>query len=242
MLNFENAESLNFFVWQSDQQQGPFSQETIQRMILEGQIDSETLLCPEAGGLDWTSAKDLFFQNSSVEDPLNLSAVKISQKTTSDLLMIIRLVSGAEFKIKAVTLYDAKSLAEINSKRAEAAEKLRGVTTGIGTIGSIGWVLASSMVIGAVEGVLSAGSASAGNNLLLEVMRLERSLRKCGVICPVKSIENIESPHPGHWRMYSRKTQCTLIHSGDDFVIVHLDDDSIRSIRWNTVESYVYGE
>jgi len=113
LLNFENAESLNFFVWQSDQQQGPFSQETIQRMILEGQIDSETLLCPEAGGLDWTSAKDLFFQNSSVEDPLNLSAVKISQKTTSDLLMIIRLVSGAEFKIKAVTLYDAKSLAEI---------------------------------------------------------------------------------------------------------------------------------
>src|ERR1035441_1274208 len=64
VLNTPSFQSPKFFVWQQDQQQGPFDQETIQQMISEGQITGETLLCPEDGGLDWTPAKELFFPGS----------------------------------------------------------------------------------------------------------------------------------------------------------------------------------
>ena len=51
---------MKFFVWLNEKQQGPFDDETIQKMVLEGQITHETLLCLEGGDLDWTPAKELF--------------------------------------------------------------------------------------------------------------------------------------------------------------------------------------
>jgi GYF domain 2 len=242
LLNPELIQSLNFFVWENEQQQGPFDQETIQRMISVGQITHDTLLCPEDGGLDWTPAKELFFQYSTPDNLVALNTTKNPPQARPESFVKIILTSGAELKIKAVWLYDANALAEINAKRTEAMEKLRGVSTGLGSIGSIGWVLASSVVIGAVEGALSAGAASSGSNLLAQVIKMEQALRTRGVICPVGKIENIETPHPGLWRVYSRKIQSTLIHSGDDFLTVQIDNGSACSIRWSTVESYIYGE
>jgi hypothetical protein len=64
VLNTPSVQSPKFFVWQNEQQQGPFGQEIIQQMISERKITSETLVCPEDGGLDWTPAKELFFPNS----------------------------------------------------------------------------------------------------------------------------------------------------------------------------------
>jgi hypothetical protein len=64
VLNILSVQSPKFFAWQQEQQQGPFDQETIQQMIAERKITSETLVRPEDGGLDWTPAKELFFPNS----------------------------------------------------------------------------------------------------------------------------------------------------------------------------------
>jgi hypothetical protein len=133
---------------------------------------------------------------------------------------------------------------------------LQGVSTGLGSIGSIGWVLASSVVIGAVEGVLSAGAAASGTNLLAEVIRMEQKLRTEGVFFHVGKIENLETPilwrvpykrtarveagknFWGEKQFESREIPSAFIHSGDEFIWVQTDDGSVCSIRWSTVERY----
>jgi DNA-directed RNA polymerase subunit RPC12/RpoP len=267
LMDIPPQPSLNFFVWQNEQGQGPFDQETIQRMISEGQINSDTLLSLEDGSLGWTPAKELFLQDSTPENVGAMttavvekeSSVSQAEEYDDGCRLEIRLGSGAELKIKAVRLYDEINLAEISSLRATAVKSLRGVSTGLGSFGSIGWVLATSVVIGAVEGVLSAGAASSGSSMLSEVIRLEEKLRTRGVMCPVGRIENIETPIPGLWRVcYKRQArigtgktfltgeqkfelrevQSALIHPGDDFLTVQTGDGSVRSIRWSAVESY----
>ena len=133
-------------------------------MISEGQIAQDTLVCPEGGDLDWTPVKELFFQDSIPESFIPLPSVDEMSVEQSDdgSRLEIRLDSGAELKIKAVQLYDEIALAELNSKKAEAMKMFKGVSTGLGSWGSIEWVLAASAVIGAAEAVLSAGASSVG--------------------------------------------------------------------------------
>lgn len=263
---------MKFFVWLNEQQQGPFDQEAIQKMVSDGQITHETLLCLEGGDLDWTPAKELFPPGSpsellpvesipatetlAEEKPIDFSF----QQTDDGSRLKIRLVSGLELRIKAVRLYNEIALAEINAKRAEALKKFQGVSTGLGSIGSIGWVLASSVVIGAVEGILSAGSAVSGANLLTEVIRMEQKLRTEGLFFAVGKIENLETPVPGLWRVpYSEKKQVktgvnfwgddkfelreipsAFIHSGDEFLAFLEENGLVHMIRWTAVEQYTY--
>ena len=171
----------------------------------------------------------------------------------------IMLDSGTVIQIKAVRLYDEFALGEINSKRATALKKLGGVSLGMGAIGSLNWVLASSAAIGAVEGILSSVSASAGMDLIQEVVKMEKALRTQGKSVPVEKIENIETPNPGLWRAPCfRQTQVEvgakffsgekiyetrdvpsgLIHSGAEFVEVLSQDGAEFSIRWSAVVRY----
>jgi hypothetical protein len=258
---------MKFFAWLNEQQQGPFDEEAVQKMVSEGQITHETLLCSEGGDLDWTPAKELFppdliaKSGVAMTEMLNAEegfvATQFEQEDDGSRVEV-RLTSGLELRIKAVQLYDEITLSEINFKRAEAIKKLQGVSTGHGSIGSIDWVLASSVVIGAVEGALSASAAASGTNLLADVIRMEQKLRTNGVFLHVGRIENLETPIPGLWRVpYKRKAQVeigmnfwgtkqfdsreipsALIHSGDEFIWVQTDDDAVCSIRWSTVERY----
>jgi hypothetical protein len=236
-------------------------------MILEGQINPDTLLSPEDGSLGWMPAKELFLQDSTPENMAAIttavvekeSSVSQAEEYDDGCRLEIRLGSGTELRIKAVQLYDEINLAEIRSLRAKAVKSLQGVSTGVGSFGSIEWVLATSVVIGAVEGVLSAGTASSGRSMLLEVIELEQKLRTRGVVCPAGRIENIETPIPGLWRVcYKRQerietgktfltgeqkfelreVQSAFIHPGDDFLTVQTEDGSVRFIRWSAVESY----
>ena len=152
--------SSKFFVWQNEQSQGPFDQATIQQMISDGQIFEDTMLCPEDGGLDWTPAKELFFQDSPPESlvaitPANdtpqaasesLVEIKINQyhsffhhpaKNEDSVSVEIRLQSGAELKVKAIRLFDESTLLAIARNRAQAAQGHQGVSTGLGSIGSL---------------------------------------------------------------------------------------------------------
>jgi hypothetical protein len=139
---------MNFFVWIDEQQQGPFDEETIQKMVSEGQITHETLLCLEGGDLDWTPAKELFpptewqqieadsavipqsgpkggsweerYQNQQYDAPV--ASHTLVENTDDGTRLEIRLTSGLELKIKTIQLYDEIILAEINSKRAIAIQ------------------------------------------------------------------------------------------------------------------------
>lgn len=215
--------------------------------------------------MNWVPAKELFSpSDDATVSPTALAPTQekfsISPTYHEDdgTRLEIHLVSGLELKIKAIRLYDEIVLAEINLKRAQALKSFQGVSTGLGSIGSIGWVLATSVVIGAVEGALSVAAASSGANLLTEVIRMEQKLRMEGIFLPVGKIENIETPIPGLWRVpYKREAQVeagvnfwhqkqfekrevssAFIHSGDEFISVQTEDDSIYSIRWSIVERY----
>ena len=258
---------MKFFAWLNDQQQGPFDEETIRKMISEGQITQDSLVCPEGGDLDWTPVKELFFQDSIPESLIPLPSIDAMSVERSDdgSRLEIRLNSGAELKIKAVRLYDEIALTELNSKKAEAMKMFKGVSTGIGPWGSIEWVLAASAVIGAVEGVLSAGASSAGARLLEEAIQAERKLRKEGVFFPIGKIQFIENPIPGFWRVpvkkdiqikvpvykifvvkelptetRTAKVTSAFVHNGDEFISVMADDNTVSSIRWNAIERYVH--
>jgi hypothetical protein len=271
---------MKFFVWLNEQQQGPFDEEAIQKMVSDGQITHETLLCPESGGVDWTPAKDLFPQDASLESVVLSNSSndaktveeKIVERPVEDnsdtnSLVEIRLHSGTELKIKAVRLYDETALGQLNSKKAEAAKLFQGVSTGLGSIGSIGWVAAASLVIGAAEAALSAGASSAGVKLLEETIRAERKLRNEGVFLSIGKIQHIESPMPGLWRVPVTKNfevtvplpfdgifgknkgltkietktiSSAFVHNGDEFIIVQTDSGSTCSIRWSSVEHYAY--
>ena len=261
---------MKFFVWLHDQEQGPFGEETIQKMISDGQVSHETLLRPEDGELDWTAAKDLFPQESVTEgfaatssppvlangSPIelrvhdHLSFVYQPPKENDNSLVGIRLSSGVELKVKAVRLYDRNVLSEIESKKAEAAHNNEGVSTGFGAWGSIGWVLATTAVIGAVEGALSAHTATKGMDLLSDAIRMELDLRNNGVFLPVAAIDNIEHPYPETWLVLgestyffggkSKKYSSSFIHNGDEFIVVQTEDGSVCSVRWSSVEHYAY--
>ena len=259
---------MKFFVWLDERQEGPFDEETIQKIFSEGHITQETLLHPEDGDLDWTPARELFPQDLG-------SGSDVAASPPGEMLLVeatapghfeaqaddgsrleIRLTSGVELKIKAVRLYDEIELAELNSKKVEAMKKFQGVSTGLGAIGSIEWVLAASVVIGAVEAALSAGASSAGARLLEEAIEADRKLRKRGVFCAVGKVQLIENPVPGLWRVPTRKdiqvevkaflgpkmetrnVPSAFIHNGDEFLSVVAEDDSVCSIRWSTVEQY----
>lgn len=252
---------MKFFVWLNDQQQGPFDDETIQQMISEGQVTQDTLLCPEGGDLDWTPAKEFFSEDLSPKSDTieqQYPSQEFETQVEENALLEVRLFSGAELKIKAVQLYDEIALAQLNSKKAEAMKMFKGVSTGLGSWGSIEWVLAASAVIGAAEAALSAGASSAADRLLEEAIQAERKLRKEGVFFPVGKIQHIENPMPGFWRVPSKKdiqievkaflgpktetrnVPSAFVHIGDEFISVVIDDDSVCSIRWSAVERYVH--
>ena len=251
-----------FFLVDKDIQKGLIDRETIQEMIDNGQLSNDALVCSEDGSTDWTSVGKIFvmkpnkeiFQSSPESEALSIPLAHIN----SGIKLEIRTLSGNSHQIKAIRLYDEIHLSEISAKRAEALKRLQGVSTGIGSIGSIGWVLATSVVIGAVESVLSAGATSSGYALLANVIKLEQELRANGTFISIEEIENIETPNPGLWRVpYKRKANVeagvtfmgekkwemrelstAFIHSGDEFITVQTEDGAVQAIRWTAVEHY----
>ena len=183
-------------------------------------------------------------------------AQKLERSPDDGARLHLVLNSGVELKVRAIRLYDENDLAKLNAKKAEAMKLFEGVSTGLGAIGSIGWVLAASVVIGAAEAAMSSSAATAGARLLAEAIQMEKWLRGRGVFLPVGKISNIENPLPGFWRRKYEKadkvrfntaageqiemdtSQSALIHNGDEFLTVQTDDGSIRSIRWSTAERY----
>jgi hypothetical protein len=267
LLNTSPMQSPRFFVWQQEKQQGPFDQETVQQMIVNGEIANETLLCPEDGGLDWTPAKELFLADSppanlatieNVSDDL-LVEIRVNpfqflcyrpDRLSENALVEIRLTSGTDIRIKAMRFYDLKAMTAIDAKKTDARQKSHGVSTGLGSFGSLGWVLASSVVIGAVEGVLSSGAASQSMNLLVEANKMETALRDEGVFLPVGIIKNIEHPFREKWfaqvemknlaKEKTKQNSSVYALNEDEFLTVKTAEDWVCSIRWSAVESYTY--
>jgi hypothetical protein len=173
-----------------------------------------------------------------------------------DELMLL-LSSGQTLKVHGIELYPADELAKIAALRAEAAQKLGGVSSGLGFIGSPGWVIGASAVLGLLEASLSDGSKKSALRLLAQAEELSGAARSLGHLCQIESIKGVERPNPGSWTaratvskrvmdkgFFGKETyrdvsvSTVFVHSGDDFLGVETDG-GLMNIRWSSVVGYV---
>jgi hypothetical protein len=152
------------------------------------------------------------------------------------------LASGQTLHVRGVQLYPANELARIAGLRAEAAQKMGGVSSGIGFYGSLGWVIEASAALGIIEAVLSDSSKKAGLRLLVQADQLSVATCSLSKLFQIEGIKHIERPHPGAWtaEMYGRNGTftTTYAHTGDDFLGVETEN-GFMSIRWSSVVGYV---
>jgi hypothetical protein len=172
--------------------------------------------------------------------------------------VVLLLSSGQTLRVRAVELYPAEQLAKIAGLRAQATQKMGGVSTGLGFIGSPGWVIGASAVLGVLEAALSESSKKQALPLLRQAEQLAAALHSQGQLCQIEIIRHIERPNPGSWTAnavvskrvseYSgflgkeiyreEKVTTDLVHTGDDFLRVQTDDGLIN-VRWSSVVGYV---
>lgn len=129
-----------------------------------------------------------------------------------------------EIETSAIRLYPDPDLEEIASLRAKAQEELSGFTTGLGFLGSPGWVIGSAAVLGVMESIVSDSKAKQGLLLLKEAAEKYKALQQKGVLLDVSKIEGIDNPDPTNWHA---NTTC----------IVNLDlkdmSDSEKTVFYN---------
>jgi hypothetical protein len=150
----------------------------------------------------------------------------------------IRLSSGAILKIKAVRLYDAVELNDLAAQKAHAAELFNGVANPYGVIGDPLWVVFMTNVTGILEKKLSREAAQKGFALVQTIAQREQKLREDIKIFHVGQIKEIENPNPSLWQVPLAGSR--FVHSGDEFVAVTDTEGIVQSIRWSSVENYIY--
>jgi hypothetical protein len=89
----------------------------------------------------------------------------IAQELSDHIQLLLS--SGQTLKVGAIELYPAEQLAKIAGIRAQAAQKLGGVSTGLGFIGSPEWVIGASALLGVLEAALSDSSKKQALSLCL---------------------------------------------------------------------------
>jgi hypothetical protein len=112
---------------------------------------------------------------------------------------IFLLASGQTLKVLGVKLYPADELAEINRLRAHGLQKLGGVSSGIGVIGSPGWAIGAGVAIGLLEGLVSNSVKTEGAKMLAEAERLAETTQGNGVVFEVAKISGVDQPYPNAW-------------------------------------------
>lgn len=136
-------------------------------------------------------------------------------------------------QVTEIKMFHAKAVARWRGLIASAQEKLGGVQSGIGFIGSAGWVITGSLVLGAIEGALSSANAKLGMKILGEAGQLLEEMHKRGTFVPISEIENIDQPRPEMWQ--ARRGTIDFILNGDDFLRVRTVDGAELNIRWSAI-------
>jgi hypothetical protein len=151
---------------------------------------------------------------------------------------IITLVSGDRLVVREVLLYDENKIVEINSLKARAGNELQGFTTGLGFLGSPGWVIGGALALGAVESMISNSKQKAGFQLLRFAADKINQLPNNSVFVSIDRIRNLQTPNPQSWSAMTSIGSARFIHNGEDFVTVRTADGEI-AFRWSQVASYV---
>lgn len=137
-----------------------------------------------------------------------------------------------------IKMYHAKAVAMWRGMMAAAQERMGGVSSGIGFIGSPGFVIAGSLVLGALESAISNSNAKAGFKLLGEANAFLEKMHDRSVFVPVSDVANIGRPQVEMWQA----TQGTIdfMMLGHDFFGVKLANGHELNVRWSAVTSSAY--
>jgi len=126
---------------------------------------------------------------------------------TDDDCPLVLLTSGQTIRIHAVLLYDERRIREIEDLKALAAAKFGPVSSGIGFIGSPGWVLGGAAVLSLLEGAAAKRLQREGIQYLQQAQTKSQALIESAAYCDVSGIANGHLPHPELWayEMVERK-------------------------------------
>lgn len=165
----------------------------------------------------------------------------MARTPSDDAPLIVGTVSGREYSIREILLFDRLTLTNATTMKSQAVSKLGGFRSGLGTIGDLGYALTSSLVIGAVEGAISASMRQEGLRMLQEAEgSLLRSRLASHWFLP-SQITNIQFALPQLWWATldgpSGESK-VYVHNGDPMLIARLDDGDHISLMWDKVETY----
>lgn len=139
-------------------------------------------------------------------------------------------------QVNEVKMFHTKAVAHWRALMASAQEKMGGVSSGIGFIGSPGWVLSGAVVLGAIEGALSSANAKAGMKIVSQAAEFMNEMRNRAVYVRISEIENVDIPNPDAWQ--ARQGGISFSMLGEDFVAVRAMDGAELMVRWSAVNSY----
>ena len=175
------------------------------------------------------------------ESASSVAAYDKPQATRNKSLLQIRVVSGQEYLIRDVLLFDELALADATRIKAQAIRKLGGFSSGLGSFGNFGSVVTSSLIIGAVENVISANLKQEGLKMLETAEALLIQCRNYNNFFPLDLVSNVGVAIPFLWRATintAPNTERFFVHNGDPTITVRLEDESTVCIVWDKVETY----
>ena len=148
----------------------------------------------------------------------------------------VLLASGHLLKVRGVALYPSAKLREIAQLRQMASQKLGGVSSGIGFIGSPAWAIGSVLALGLLERAVSNSAKKEGIAMLGQADALALTLLQAAILFPVGRLSNRDEPVPSLWSAKSNDGE-QYAHDGGEFVTVDTSA-GLMKIRWQHVASY----
>lgn len=121
-------------------------------------------------------------------------------------------IAGREVRARGLRLYPGPEVAEWRATLAQAQQELGGTSSGIGLIGSPGWVIGGAMVLGALENALSSAKAKEGVRTLGRANEALKALRDNGKVFEIEQLRNLATPNPSAW-----------VGDGDGYTMIDLN-------------------
>ena len=117
----------------------------------------------------------------------------------SNNLLRLTMASGAGIAVSHIRLYPQSELEQILTLRAKAEEELGGFSSGLGFLGSPGWVIGGAAALGAIESIVSSGKRKKGLVLLRDASMKYQALKNRGTFFAVSEIDGINLASPSAW-------------------------------------------
>lgn len=124
----------------------------------------------------------------------------------SESMKLLVGLHGASIEIDAIRLHNQHAVKAWQTEFSEAQALLGEFSTGLGSIGSLGFVVTSALTLGIIERLVTKSSQRVGIEKLAQAMARYRTLASRGTYVAVEEVVNIEIPDPTQWEAFGEVT------------------------------------